>query len=647
MKPFARSAVRSTIALAWAAAALLVLAQKPKDTANISRKVFVFEPATGNQLALSGAKLIADYGAFQLYSTPAAPFSSANVQGFQDADTVFLNTGPINTADPTFRARSSRTLGKFSGKQLHLVQFVGPIKPEWWNELTKTGVEVVTYIPNNAYLVYGDDAALNRVRIPKVGSPLFAFTQWNGTYEDSFKIDPRALLIDALGRLREIGTILFAVQLVADKVENPVTLRLIEQLELGPVLRSAAKLNYYNIIAPLPASRLGEIAARPDVISIQPFFLPQKSCERQDQIVSGSLFGNAPILNAGYLAWLMEQGFSQNQFTTSGFSVDVTDSPIDNGTVSPNHFGLYVGGARPGTSRVVYDRLLGTPNPFSKVQAVDGHGNINAHIIGGFNNLSGFPHQDPNGYHYGLGVAPFVRLGSSIIFDPHKFTFPDFEDLQSNAYADGARISSNSWGTYFSAGVYDMDAQSYDALVRDAQPAGAAVSVAGNQEMVIVFANGNDGSGSSTVDTPATAKNVISVGATENVQAFGGADNSGITDTQADSADDVVSFSSRGPCADGRHKPDIVAPGTHVSGGVWQIASPGVNGTADPAFDASGVSGGLYDVQMTSATFFSLTASNFSPLPVAQVIPHRAFRAERRSCANISSIEISPRRARP
>jgi hypothetical protein len=45
----------------------------------------------------------------------------------------------------------------------------------------------------------------------------------------------------------------------------------------------------------------------------------------------------------------------------------------------------------------------------------------------------------------------------------------------SRAYRDGAKISSDSWGadTY---GGYDIDAQQYDALVRDAQPAGAAVS---------------------------------------------------------------------------------------------------------------------------------------------------------------------------
>ena len=90
---------------------------------------------------------------------------------------------------------------------------------------------------------------------------------------------------------------------------------------------------------------------------------------------------------AGYLSWLAGKGFTQAQFDASGFVVDVTDSGIDNGTTAPNHFGLYVAGARPGTSRVVYSRLEGTANPGSTLQGCDGHGNLNTHIIAGFNKL--------------------------------------------------------------------------------------------------------------------------------------------------------------------------------------------------------------------------------------------------------------------
>src|SRR5262249_43559435 len=149
------------------------------------------------------------------------------------------------------------------------------------------------------------------------------------------------------------------------------------------------------------------------------------------------------------------------------------------------------------------------------------------------------------------------------IFDP-GFTNPDFEDMESRNYSSGARISSNSWGAAV-GGAYTADAQRYDALVRDAQPTGSAVPAPGNQEMVLVFAAGNSGSGAQTVGSPGTGKNVITVGASENVRAFGGSDGSGIGDSGADNANDIIFFSSRGPTSDGRFKPEIVAPGTHVT----------------------------------------------------------------------------------
>jgi hypothetical protein len=174
---------------------------------------------------------------------------------------------------------------------------------------------------------------------------------------------------------------------------------------------------------------------------------------------------------------------------------------------------------------VIYNRLLGVPNnPGSTLQGCDGHGNENSQIIAGYvptGTVNGvhfdmFPHADALSFRYGLGVAPFVKVGSSVIFDPNDFTSPVYSDLESRAYNDGARISSNSWGS--SDNSYSVDAQQYDALVRDAQLTGSPFPAAGNQEYIIVFAAGNDGPAPFTIGEPSTAKNVITVGAAENVQ---------------------------------------------------------------------------------------------------------------------------------
>ena len=572
-------------------------------------KLRVQDPATAAALLANGGKLIADYGGFQLIeadtAAPALAASSKNIEVDADADFIELHAARLNTRDPQVQARRT-TLAAFVGKKMHLIQFAGPVKPEWRADLEKTGARIVTYIPNNAYLVYADNAALTQLQNWAAAT---ATVQWEGSYADDYKIHPAARLTNAVGKARTIGTDTFSIQLVEDADANPPTLALIDSLQLDKDVHQDRGLGYLNLHVRLPAAKLAAVAAQPDVVSIQPYFPRKKFCERQAQIMAGNLSGNVPS-GAGYLAWLASKGFTQAQFTASGFVVDVTDSGLDNGTTTPNHFGLYTGGSNTLASRVVYNRLEGTANSGSSLQGCDGHGNLNGHIIGGYDNLSGTPFADASGYHYGLGICPFVKVASSVIFDPSSYTSPNIPNLISRAYRDGARISNNSWGANPGDGTYDSDTQTYDSLVRDAQPSGAAVSTAGNQEMVIVFAAGNDGASATTIGAPGTGKNIISVGAGENVQAFGGSDSSGISDTGADNANDIISFSSRGPCTDGRIKPDICAPGTHVSGGVAQATSPAATGTAIACFDGSGVSGGVSSIYFPSSGQQFYTASS-------------------------------------
>jgi len=209
-------------------------------------------------------------------------------------------------------------------------------------------------------------------------------------------------------------------------------------------------------------------------------------------------------------------------------------------------------------------------------------------ILGGVN-FSLPPHADASGFRYGLGVAPFVRMANSVIFDP-SFRDPVFPTMLNANYAGGTRISSNSWGAG-SAGAYTTNSQTYDGLVRDAQS-----SVLLNQQMSVVFAAGNSGPGVDTIGAPGTAKNVITVGASENVHPFGGNDGCGTGDTGADSLNDMIAFSSRGPTDDLRVKPDIVAPGTHVTGMAFIQPTSTGNATAVATFRGEGVCGGVGQV---------------------------------------------------
>ncbi len=510
----------------------------------------------------------------------------------KEGSPIRLNAGTISPV-PARQSPSRLTSGSFEGRRLHLIQFGGPVRPEWFAALQCTGARILDYIPENTYLVYGDDKALRAVA-ELAGS--HAFVRWHGPYLDAYKVDPAVKAGETMAASGGSPPDLFAIQLVFDPAANGNTLNYLDQIKLAPIMAKFQVLKYVDIVVRIPPALVSVLAGFGDIISIRPYTVPTMQDERQDQILAGNVSvtpGPPPTTvpaGPGYLAWLLSKGFTQAQFDASAFVVDVSDSGVDNGTTSPNHFGLYSSGIRPGTSRIVYNRIEGTPNLGSTLEGLDGHGTLNTHIVAGYNDLAGPLHADIPGYHYGLGVCPFVQTGSSVIFDP-AWTAPVYPTLISQAYRDGARVSTNSWGSAV-AGAYTIDSQAYDALVRDAQPFSSPIPTAGNQEMVILFAAGNSGPGATTTGAPGTGKNVITVGAADNVQPFGGKDGCGIADSSASSADDMASFSSKGPCADGRMKPDLVAPGTHITGGVIQVASPPAAGQVDPSFTGQYICGG-------------------------------------------------------
>lgn len=563
-------------------------------------KLRVEDPTLTKVLVAQGAKVIGDYGTFSVLSAEDALLAngiSNRVEVADDWNLIRLNSGELDTRASEMKARRN-VRGVFAGKKLHLVQFAGPVKPGWLAELKQNGVQIVSYIPENAYLIYGDASAISRMQTWAGASD---FMQWEGEYGQELKVHSEARTLALNNGKAASG--LFAIQLIHDTNSNPATLALINRLKTSPVQLDYQMSPYRNVVVSLPSDQLDAIAAQSDVISIQPFVQPTKRDERQDQIVAGNLSGTVPS-GPGYLAWLASKGFTQQQFDDSGLVVDVADSGVDNGSTTPGHFGFYRLGNRGSSSRVAYARLEGTLNAGGTLSGCDGHGALNGHIIGNYDGFTGFQHQDSEGFSYGVGICPFVKIGSSVIFDnsvlDQDFTDPDFPTMASDAYRDGARVSNNSWGSDV-GGRYDFEAQTYDALVRDSQS-----GVGGNQEMSFAFAAGNAGpcnakGTTAGIDSPGSAKNVITVGASENVRSLSiinggvttnGSDTCGLTDSSANSADDIDCGSSRGPCKDGRMKPDIVAPGIHITGGVPQVTpppSPSGTGSAISCFDSLGV----------------------------------------------------------
>jgi hypothetical protein len=131
--------------------------------------------------------------------------------------------------------------------------------------------------------------------------------------------------------------------------------------------------------------------------------------------------------------------------------------------------------------------------------------------------------------------------------------FDDLNDLFLPPYlgnaGGAARISSNSWGSAV-AGAYDLNAMQVDQFMWN------------HPDFYIAFSNGNSGPTIATVGSPATAKNLASMGGSQN----------GTTTV----SNRVYNATSRGPTADGRRKPTYCAPGQSVNSAQSGPANYGV-----------------------------------------------------------------------
>ena len=239
--------------------------------------------------------------------------------------------------------------------------------------------------------------------------------------------------------------------------------------------------------------------------------------------------------------------------TGAGETVAVLDSGID---VQHPDFG-----GPPGTEGSRIARLIVLDG--CSATDVNGHGTHVAGIVAG----SGAASQGAV-----RGVAP----GASLVVvsmvredDRRTLALPSGElsQLLQQAVEAGASIVNCSWVRPLGS-VYDAACASFDAYLRN-HPDVLVVVAAGNQGRA-----GAHGRNFWAVGSPATAKNVLTVGAC-------GSDRDGHPATwssydearfsgaagaarMAPAADDVAMLSSAGPTEAGGVKPDLLAPGTYV-----------------------------------------------------------------------------------
>jgi uncharacterized repeat protein (TIGR01451 family) len=473
--------------------------------------------------------------------------SHSNARQIPEEPQLYLHRGTIDArtdmpAAPT-TASASPAPGPYS-----IVQFRAPISAADRAALEETGVQLLEYLPDYAYLVRGGAAELSAAAHLR---QVFAHTSF--TLAD--KLAPallRALArsVEDIGSVRVFGwpgdTGELARDLERIGVEQPITAD-------SHLLLQMANLESVRWIEPVLESRILNDQARA-IMNVDP------------------VWQNRQLYGAGQV-------------------IAVADSGLDTGDLNT-------------VSADFIDRIMATHVLSDGAAWDDNHGH-GTHVAGSIAGAGVESGANPAQHDYDdsyAGVAPEAQLviqAFEVMADGQIVGLdPDYYQLYDQAYEDGARLHSDSWGDVTGPdsdaeakyGGYPFGSHRTDQFLWD-HPNMAIFVAAGNEgrdgKDPIFLGMCGDSDGVVDPDSllaPGTAKNVITVGASESVRAAGGfstlpwlffgmAHPSGevcfsavpiAADLPSNDPDGMAAFSSRGPTDDGRTKPDIVAPGTNI-----------------------------------------------------------------------------------
>ncbi|MDB6039635.1 MAG: hypothetical protein JWM99_3476, partial [Verrucomicrobiales bacterium] len=447
---------------------------------------------------------------FAFYLILSLGFLSSVSSVWAGSKVIRLRTETIKTVEKTYGSTPKIRIVDEPVSGLFLIQFTNHFEQIWGELLKAEQVELLQSVPEDAFIARITGAKLNKLRA-------FGFVQWVGKYEARFKLHERIAQIHD-GDRKPVSVLLAgssAVPEIANLQKTIKSAHRIRELKSGSVMDVQA--------TPADIKALSESTA---VLWIEPAPNLQLFDEVADRVVEGPGDNHQTEVQAlGY--------------TGEGVTVAVADSGLNNGDAASMHPDL--------AGRVDAFLFYG-----SLTDASDEHSH-GTHVTGIVAGDGATGEVDDNGFLLGLGMAPKAHIVVQRIFDGdgNYEAPPSYETLTHDATRAGAVIGSNSWGDD-TQGRYDISAMEFDARVRDSD-----LDTDGDQPYILEFSAGNAGPGAQTIGSPAVAKNVIATGASENdrLDLF----------IYAEGIDTMADFSSRGPCEDGRIKPDLVAPGTWIS----------------------------------------------------------------------------------
>lgn len=517
-----------------------------------TQRVLVYVDETDSQgrsfVEANVTQVLASYSYGLLVEATEAQVAALKAQGYTvepqpNATMINLRAVSFDTSAgaPTRSLAAAAGAEPEPGVLTHwIVQFVGPILPEWRAAAAAAGATIGDFIPEYAFLV-----EMTPQTAAQVGQ--LPFVNWVGLYRADYKLSPLLMGERTPATADELSTRSVAAGAFAPDPQGNLTVQAHNRSDIRKVRERVKRLGGTvvastdsSLRASLDTAQVEQLAAMPEVKWIEPF----RPSELHNNIAVG-IMGVQPV-------------WDNHGLDGEGEIVSVADTGLDTGVNNATMHDDFEG-------RIVaiYDRVGDGANDVRS-----GHGTHVAGSVLGNGARSGGAIRGPA--HAARLVFQAIERNNNGRLDGIP---ADLNQLFQQAYNDGARIHSNSWGnTMF--GQYTAETEDIDQFLWN------------HKDSIILYSasnSGRDGNSNGVIDadslaSQACAKNCITVGASENNRMAGGYNpntygglwpgdypaNPIRDDRVSDDPEGLVAFSSRGPTDDGRIKPDVVAPGTNI-----------------------------------------------------------------------------------